>query len=133
MRKLWLAIIVLFFVSAGYESYGQINRKNVRKNNKRIGSFRGNKSHFGKEKIYNTIGFSVNALNYYGDLAPRPQRVSTDISFTKPGFGVAFSHRFGPRYTLQAQFMWGTLKGSDTESADPGDLSNGIYRYRRNL
>lgn len=133
MRKLWLAIIILFFVQAGFESYGQINRKTVRKNNKRIGSFRGKKSHFGKEKIYNTIGFSVNALNYYGDLAPRPQRVSTDISFTKPGFGVSFAHRFGPRYTLQTQFMWGTLKGSDNESADQGDLTNGIYRYRRNL
>lgn len=133
MRKLWLVIIVLFFVSAGYESYGQINRKSVRKNNKRIGSFRGKKSHFGKEKIYNTIGFSVNALNYYGDLAPRPQRVSTDISFTKPGFGASFAHRFGPRYTLQAQFMWGTLRGSDAESADQSDLSNGVFRYKRNL
>lgn len=133
MRKLWLAMIVLFFISAGYDSFAQINRKNVRKNNKRIGSFRGNKSQFGKDKIYNAIGFSVNALNYYGDLAPRPQRVSTDISFTKPGFGASFAHRFGPRYTLQAQFMWGTLKGSDAESADPSDLSNGIYRYKRNL
>jgi hypothetical protein len=29
--------------------------------------------------------------------------------------------------------MYGVLKGSDTESADPSDLSNGIFRYKRNL
>jgi len=30
-------------------------------------------------------------------------------------------------------FMYGTLKGADSESADPGDVSNGLYRYQRNL
>lgn len=134
MRKLWLAIIGSFILLAGSEkALAQMNRKNIKKNNKRIASFKGKKSHFGKDKIYNAIGFSVNALNYYGDIAPRPQRVSTDISFTKPGLGVSFAHRFGPRYTLQAQFMYGVLKGSDAESADQADLDNGVFRYRRNL
>lgn len=133
MRKLWLALVVFFLVQSAEEAFGQMNRKNIKRNNKRIASFRGKKSHFGKDKIYNALGFSVNALNYYGDLAPRPQRVSTDISFTKPGFGVSFAHRFGPRYTLQAQFMYGVLKGADNDSADKDDLENGVFRYKRNL
>jgi len=29
--------------------------------------------------------------------------------------------------------MYGTLKGSDFESADRGDTANGVYRYQRNL
>lgn len=29
--------------------------------------------------------------------------------------------------------MYATLKGSDADSADPGDLNNGIFRYQRNL
>jgi hypothetical protein len=29
--------------------------------------------------------------------------------------------------------MYGNLSGSDAESADAGDLSNGFYRYQRNL
>jgi hypothetical protein len=29
--------------------------------------------------------------------------------------------------------MYATLKGSDGDSADPGDLSNGVFRYQRNL
>lgn len=134
MRKLWLAVLVIVLAMfAADESMAQLNRRTIKKNNKRIASFRGRKSHFGKDKIYNAVGFSVNALNYYGDLSPLPQRVSTDISFTKPGLGISFAHRFGPRYTLQAQFMYGVLKGSDNESADKNDLENGVFRYKRNL
>jgi hypothetical protein len=134
MRKLWLVLIpVLVLCLAHADTFGQLNRKAIKRNNKRIASFKGKKSHFGKDKIYNAIGFSLNALNYYGDLSPLPQRVSTDISFTKPGLGISFAHRFGPRYTLQAQFMYGVLKGADNESADKNDLENAVYRYKRNL
>jgi Domain of unknown function (DUF6089) len=134
MRKLWLASLAVFFLIAGREEgYSQLNRKSIKRNNKRISSFKGKKSHFGKDKIYNAVGFSANALNYYGDIAPRPQRISTDISFTKPGLGISFAHRFGPRYTLQGQFMYGVLKGGDNESADKNDMENGVFRYKRNL
>jgi len=134
MKKLLFVIITLAILfTSGGAAFAQMNRKNIKKNNKRIASFRGKKSGFGKEKRYNAIGFSVNALNYYGDLAPSSGKVSTDISFTRPGFGIAFAHRFGPRYTLEAQFMGGILKGSDNKSADKNDLENGIYRYQRNL
>lgn len=107
-----------------------MNRKAIKKNNRRISSFKGKKHHFGKEKVYNAIGFSLNALNYYGDLAPRPSPFSTDISFTRPGIGLSFTHRFGPRYSLTAGFMYGTLKGSDVESA-AGEAGN--FRHSRNL
>lgn len=109
-----------------------MNRKAIKRNNKKMYSYRGKKA-FGKEKIYSAIGLSVNALNYFGDLAPKPSRLSTDISFTRPAIGLSFSHRFGPRYMLTAQFMYGTLKGSDAESADKNDAENGVYRYQRNL
>jgi hypothetical protein len=39
----------------------------------------------------------------------------------------------GTRFTVQGQFMFATISGSDQESADKGDPSNGIYRYQRNL
>lgn len=110
-----------------------MNRRNIKKNNKRIASYRGKKSGFGKDKVYNSLGFSLNALNYYGDLAPSPKRISTDISFTRPALGVSFTHRFGPRYQLTGNFMYGGLRGSDFESADPNDIDNGAFRYVRNL
>ncbi|MBL7864453.1 MAG: hypothetical protein JNK10_06235 [Cyclobacteriaceae bacterium] len=134
MKKLVIGLVAVFFLLVQVEeTYAQFNRKGIKQGNKRMAGFRGKKSKFGKEKIYNAIGFSVNALNYYGDLAPSPSSFSTDISFTKPGFGISFTHRFGPRYSLMAQFLYGTVKGADSESADPGDMSNGIYRYKRNL
>lgn len=133
MRKLLYVSLAFFLLSLAFDSEAQINRKSIKKNNKRISSYRGRKSWFGKEKVYSMLGFSVNALNYYGDLSPRPGRFSTDISFTRPAVGLVFSHRFGPRYAITGSFMYGTLKGGDAQSADQGDLDNGIYRYQRNL
>lgn len=125
------AILLIFFTSES--ALAQMNRKSIKRNNKRISSYRGKKEWFSKEKRYNTLGISLNALNYYGDLAPKPSQFSTDVSFTRPAVGITFSHRFGPRYTLTGSFMYGTLSGADSESADAEDAGNGLYRYQRNL
>ncbi|MGC3948233.1 MAG: DUF6089 family protein [Chryseolinea sp.] len=98
-----------------------------------MATYRGRKSWFGKEKRYDMLGIGISALNYYGDLSPKPGAFSTDISFTKPAVSLYYSHRFGPRYALTASFMYGALKGSDKDSADPGDAENGVFRYTRNL
>lgn len=132
MRRLFFVLVVLFWVVPPGESMAQFNRKAIKKGNSRVSGFSGSKASF-RAKIYKSIGFSVSALNYYGDLAPMPKRLSTDISFTRPGFAFSFTHRFGPRYSLMAQFMFGTLRGSDAESAKSSDLDNGIFRYQRNL
>jgi hypothetical protein len=133
MRKLFLVFITFVFAFGAEDAIAQMNRKAIKRNNKRMMTYRGRKSWFGKEKVYSMVGVSVNALNYYGDLSPKPGRFSTDISFTRPAIGLSFAHRFGPRYTLTASFMYGTLRGADVESADPGDLDNGIFRFKRNL
>ncbi len=133
MRKLLLGSLMLLFGSfLAPDALGQFNRKSIKKNNKRIASYTG-KKHFGKEHVYSGIGFSLNALNYYGDLSPLPSRFSTDISFTKPAVGVSFFHRFGPRYTLIGQFMYGTLKGSDAESAKKSGGESVNFNQIRNL
>ena len=133
MRKLSLLTLCFVVLISAEEGYAQFNRSEIKRSNNRMGSYRGAKSKFGKEKVYQTLGFSVNALNYYGDLAPTPKKISTDISFTRPGFGISYSRRMGPRFTMQGQFMFATISGSDNESADKGDLSNGAFRYKRNL
>lgn len=133
MRKLLFLLVTLILWGQAYEVYSQMNRRHIKANNRRMQSYKGKKFGFGKEKRYNTVGVSLNALNYYGDLAPTPNRISTDISFTRPGIGFSFSHRFGPRFAVTANFMYGNLRGSDNESADPFDESNGFFRYKRNL
>lgn len=121
MRKLCFAVIsVALLIGSTSESFAQFNRKSIKKNNKRIAHYRGKKSGFARQNVYSGIGVSLNALNYFGDLSPSPSKLSTDLSFTKPGFGISLFHRFGPRYTLMAQYMYGTIKGSDAESAALG-------------
>lgn len=134
MRKLaFFVLATLFMTFITDEAEGQMNRRNIKKNNKRIASYRGRKSNFGKDKVYNSLGVSLNAFNYFGDLSPSPKRISTDIGFTRPAIGLSFTHRFGPRYQLMANFMYGGIRGADSESADPNDVNNGAFRYVRNL
>ncbi len=127
-----ITLLLLVFLTADFQANAQLNRKRIRKNNKRISNFKGKKQNFTREKKYNSIGFTLNALNYFGDLSPNAKTASTDISFTRPGFGVDFAHRFGPRYTLRASFLYGTIRGDDFESADKGD-DDAKFRYVRNL
>jgi len=134
MRKLLVGCFIAIFLLVQVEdSFAQFSTKGVKQGNKRIAGFRGTKSKFGKSKVYNSVGLSLNALNYYGDLSPSPSSFSTDLSYTKPGFGISYTHRFGPRYSLMGQYMIASVKGADSDSADPNDLNNGIYRYKRNL
>jgi hypothetical protein len=133
MRRIFYLVVIGLLCAVGHDGYAQLNRKAIKKNNRMIGHYRGKKQHFGKEKIYNAVGFSLNAFNYYGDLSPLPTKFSTDINYTRPAVGVSFSHRFGPRYTLTGSFMAGTLSGSDAQSADKTDTNDALFRYKRNL
>lgn len=133
MRRFFQVAVAVLLISLVFDAEAQISRKAIKKNNKRMSSYRGRKSWFGKEKRYDMLGVGVSALNYYGDLSPKPGIFSTDISFTRPALSLFYAHRFGPRYTLTGSFMYGALKGSDKESADPGDAENGVFRYTRNL
>ena len=131
MKKLLqFFVLVVFFGSMGLEvTFGQKRYNN--RYGKNLSKFKGQKLVFPKSKRYNSIGFSVNAFNYFGDLAPLSKRVSTDIAFTRPGFGLIWNHRYGPRYVVRTSFTWGRLKADDF-SSDPTD-PNSIHRYTRNL
>ncbi|MEM6523088.1 MAG: DUF6089 family protein [Bacteroidota bacterium] len=132
MKRLAAPFLILCFLFSVADSYGQLSRKRIRQNNKRIRNYRGQKNFFSADKKYNWVALTLNGFNYFGDLAPLDKFASTDISFTRPGVGVMFGHRFGPRYTLRGSFTWGTIKGDDFESADLGD-SDARFRYVRNL
>lgn len=133
MRKLFYFLVLLFMVGFIGEVSAQLSRRQIKRNNKNMMTFRGKKKGFAKENKYNGLSLTLNAMNYYGDLAPKPGRLSTDIGLTKPAVGLSFSHRFGPRYTLTGSFMYGAIHGSDAESADPDDTESGVFRYQRNL
>lgn len=131
-KRVFVFLLAVGFVFSGADSFAQLNRKKIKRNNRHIANFKGQKRGFDPAKKYNALGISLNALNYYGDIAPLPKRISTDISFTRPAIGVSFTHRFGPFYQLTAGYAFGTLAASDKESADPANESS-AYRYVRNL
>jgi len=132
MRKLFLLLLSGFLVfGITYDSYSQLNRRQIQKNRKQISRYKGRKKGF-QGRRYNYVGISVNGMNYFGDLAPNAKSLSTDLSLIKPGVGIFWGHRFGPRYTLRTSFNYGAVRGDDFESADPND-ANAIYRYARNL
>lgn len=137
MKRLHIVLAVLFlvFYTAG-EVDAQKRRpkrnRSMKSKSRQISNYRGGfAGGFGK-RSYNTIGGSINALNYFGDLAPKPTNLSFDIGFTRPGIGIEFSRKMNPRVAIRGSFIYGRLSGDDNKSADPNDES-GKFRYVRNL
>ena len=127
--KLTFTFLLTLILSTGV---AQINKRQIKKNNKAMSKFKGKKNGFTKQKKYYYISVGVNSMNYFGDIAPKSGIFSTKVSSSRPGFTAAVGHRFGPRYTVQASLSYGTLFSDDNRAADPsGDDSK--YRYVRNL
>ncbi len=81
---------------------------------------------------YWSVGFQLNAMNYFGDLNPQSSFASTELSLTRPGFGIQAEYKFHPHFRVRFGAIAGRLQGDDFVSANPQD-PEGIYRYARNL
>lgn len=81
---------------------------------------------------YNTVSVQLNAMNYFGDLAPSPAFTSLRIGSTRPNLGLAYSRRMLPRVSARASLSYGRITADDQKSADPGNR-DAVYRYNRNL
>ncbi len=106
MKKIILLLFTFFMAMAmSTDLDAQIRQRQIKKNRKRMANYKGRKAGFGKDRRYSYFGVSVNAMNYFGDLAPTGAALSTDLSLTKPGFGVFYGHRL-----IMVQFMEMILK-----------------------
>ncbi len=119
--------------SVDAQIFGGKNKR--RKSSRKIGSFSGSKRLFNPEISYYALGGGINALNYFGEIAPRPTTFSTDVSFTRPGINLFLKQKFGERYSWKVNFMWGRLQASDTESVGVGAnfVQENANPYLRNL
>ncbi|MEM8965703.1 MAG: DUF6089 family protein [Bacteroidota bacterium] len=129
-----LGFLLIFLMINPIDSDAQNRRKKrvYQNQNSRVSQFSGKRLSFANAKQYITLEVSANALNYFGDIAPRSSFASTDISFTRPGFGVSSSIRLGQSISTRLGFMWGRISSSDFEVASP-DNRNDVTRYARNL
>ncbi|MCB2409458.1 DUF6089 family protein [Hymenobacter lucidus] len=87
---------------------------------------------FSKRKQYNSVGVSINAMNYFGDIVPKATIPSLRFAATRPNIGVNFTHRFAPRISARASFAYGRITGDDEKAADKTD-PDAKYRYHRNM
>ena len=87
-----ITAILILFISGLFLSIDADAQKKTKYNKgskyKKSSSSGGSRS--GRFRQFQYLGFNINALNYYGDLAPASGAASTDISFTRPGFFVSY-------------------------------------------
>ncbi|MCS6821021.1 MAG: DUF6089 family protein [Microscillaceae bacterium] len=76
---------------------------------------------------YYAVGVQLNAINYFGDLNPLTQYVSTDISATRPNIGLHLIRKLSPRVHVQANLNWGRITASDFKAAD---INHERHRFR---
>lgn len=132
MNRILIFIFFSVLILSAEISYGQVKQPNRKgKFDSRSSRFRGEKRQFSDANRYTSIGLSINSLNYYGDLAPKVKFSSTDLSFTRAGMGIFAMKKYGERYFVRANFMYGRLRGDDFMSADPFD-NHDRFRYVRN-
>lgn len=113
-------ILILIGVSLSTELLAQ----------RRLSQFKGRRTAFAKNKRYFSVGANLNAVNYFGDLAPKSHIGSTKLILTLPSLGLSGSMRIGTQSTVRAGLMWARLIGDDARSDPFGESSK--YRYMRN-
>ncbi|GAA3985256.1 DUF6089 family protein [Hymenobacter antarcticus] len=87
---------------------------------------------FSKRKQYNSVGFSLNAMNYFGDVVPVTNFTSFRLGATRVGAGVSITRRFYPRLSGRFGLSYGRISGDDSKAADPND-PDARFRYNRNF
>jgi hypothetical protein len=87
---------------------------------------------FSKRKQYNSVGFSLNAMNYFGDVTPSTSFTSFRFLSTRPNVAVSFTRRFYPRVSGRVSLSYGRITGDDSKAANQND-QDARYRFNRNM
>ncbi|OWP62793.1 hypothetical protein CDA63_12120 [Hymenobacter amundsenii] len=87
---------------------------------------------FSKRKQYNSVGVSLNAMSYFGDITPKPSIPSFRAGASRPNVGLNITHRFAPRISGRASLSYGRITGDDSKAADQNDQDY-KFRYNRNM
>ncbi|MEJ8803592.1 DUF6089 family protein [Pontibacter sp. H249] len=87
---------------------------------------------FTQRKRYGSIGLSLGATNYFGDIVPEPDFTSLRFKSTRPSAGISYTYRYFPRISFRGAFQWGRIVGDDMLSASENESEN-IGRFGRNL
>jgi hypothetical protein len=78
---------------------------------------------FTKNKRYWSIGGSLNAMNYAGDMDPGTFFINPALGFTRWNIGACVLYRYTSRISFRGAFAYGRIQGDDHVSQKP-DISN---------
>lgn len=78
---------------------------------------------FTKKKRYWSLGGSLNAMNYAGDMDPGTFFISPALAYTRWNIGACVLYRYTERISLRGAFCYGRIQGDDRETQEP-DISN---------
>lgn len=132
LKSLLIILLSVFTLCISVDADAQSNKYKKRKqNNKKLARYKGIRYSAGRFQPHFFLGASINAGNYFGDLAPVSKKLSTDISFTRPGFGFYGGYKFHHSLAVRGGINWVRVYGDDA-STDPS-VSENIGRYARNL
>jgi len=85
---------------------------------------------FTKRKQYTSIGVSLNAMNYFGDVNPQTNFASFKFGDTRPNIGVSITHRYFPRISGRFALAAGRIAANDDNQSSTGDA---YFRNNRNV
>ena len=88
---------------------------------------------FSKRKQYNSVGFSLNAMNYFGDVVPVTNFSSFRFGATRLGAGVSITRRFYPRLSGRFGLTYGRITGSDALATAGQSDPDAAFRRQRNF
>lgn len=87
---------------------------------------------FTLRRRYGSVGVSMGAMNYFGDIVPEPAFTSFRFKSTRPSISISYTYRYRPRISFRGSYTWGRIMGDDKLSAEPEEPEN-WGRYMRNL
>lgn len=87
---------------------------------------------FSKRKQYTSIGISLNAMNYFGDVNPAKNFASFHPGDTRPNIGLNITHRFFPRVSGRFALAGGRIAAND-DNAGSSVGSDEYFRNNRNM
>jgi len=130
----FILICLIFFPFSLFAQYGKAAKRAALKNrNRQISRFTV-RTDFSKSKRYISFGGGLGAANYFGDLAPRSKRTSSDLQSTKTHITGFYLTRVHPNVNIRAQLSFLQLSGDDfSVSRLSNPTSSDIGRFKRNL
>jgi hypothetical protein len=81
---------------------------------------------------YWSVGVQLNAFNYFGDLNPLKQYVSTKLEFTRPNFTIHVNKKLTQNISVRLGLGYGRIMGDDFRAGNLDNLER-AGRYGRNL